>query len=172
MPEAARPDQPFLVVARIVSTQGNKGEVKAELVTDFPERFASTPAVYVGDEHRRFEMEGYRLQGRVVILKLRGVDSMDEAQKLRGALVQVPEEDAVKLPAGHYFWHQIVGLKVMTIQGEDMGTVDDILPTGSNDVYVIHGPRGELLVPAIKDVVKAIDLEKGVMTVELLPWLD
>lgn len=172
MPEARRPERSFLVVARIVSPQGNRGEVKAELVTDFPERFASTSALYLGDEHQRYEVEGYRLLDRVVVLKLRGVESIDQAQQLKGALVEVPEEESVELPSGHYFWHQIIGLRVVTGEGEELGTVDDILETGSNDVYVVHNGGEELLIPAIKDAVRSIDLEKGVMTVRLLPWLD
>jgi 16S rRNA processing protein RimM len=172
MPEASGSDPKYLVIARIVSPQGNKGEVKTEVVTDFPERFASTPAVYLGEEYRRYELDGYRLQGRVAVLKLRDVESMEQAERLRGDLVHVPEEEAVELPTGHYFWHQIMGLRVVTVEGETIGTVDDILETGSNDVYVVHGPGGEQLIPAIKDVVKGIDLEKGIVTVQLLPWLD
>ncbi len=172
MPEANGPGRPFLVVARIVSPQGNRGEVKAEMVTDFPERFASTAAVYVGDEHRRYEVESHRVLDRVVVLKLRGVESIEQAERLRGALVEVPEEDSVELPSGHYFWHQIIGLRVVTGEGEELGTVDDILETGNNDVYVVHLRGEELLIPAIKDVVRSIDLETGVMTVHLLPWMD
>lgn len=172
MSNAREPDRPYLVVARIVSPQGNRGEVKAELVTDFPERFASTSAVYLGSDHRRYEVESYRLLDRAVVLKLRGVEGIDQAQQLRGALVEIPEGESVELPSGHYFWHQIIGLRVINVEGEELGTVDDILQTGSNDVYVVHSRREELLIPAIKDVVRTIDLEKGVMTVQLLPWLD
>jgi 16S rRNA processing protein RimM len=162
----------FLVIARISSPQGNRGEVKAELVTAFPERFASTTVVHVGPERRRYELEGHRLMDGAVVLKLRGVDSIDLAESLRGQLVEVPEEEAVELPAGHYFWHQIIGLQAVTPHGEALGKVEDILETGSNDVYVVRGPSGELLVPAIKDVVKSIDLEKGTLTVELMPGLE
>lgn len=166
------PDRRYLVIARIVSPQGNRGEVKAEVVTDFPERFASTSAVYLGEEHGRYEVEGYRVLDRIVVLKLRGVENIDLAEQLRGMLVEVPEEESVDLPSGHYFWHQIIGLRVVTLEGEELGTVDDILETGSNDVYVVHAGREELLIPAIKDVVRSIDLEGGVMTVQLLPWMD
>ncbi len=162
----------YLVVARIVSPQGNRGEVKAEIVTDFPERFASTPAVYLGPEHLRFEVEGYRFLEDAVVLKLKGIDSIDQAERLRGKLVEVPEEEAVKLPEDHFFWHQILGLQVVTSQGETLGKVDEILETGSNDVYVVHGPRGEMLIPAIKQVVKSVDLARGTITVELMPGLE
>ena len=162
----------YLVIARIVSPQGNKGEVKAEVVTDFPERFDTTSAVFVGPEHRRYEVERARLLDGSVVLKLRGVDSIDQAERLRGQLVEVPEEEAVSLPPDHYFWHQILGLRVVTPQGEYLGTVDEILQTGSNDVYVVHGPRGELLIPAIRQVVKSVDLARGTLTVEPMPDFD
>lgn len=161
----------YLVVARIVSPQGNKGEVKAEVITAFPERFASTREVYVGPEHQHYEVERYRFIDNVVVLKLRGIDTIDQAEQLRGKMVEVPEEEAVRLPPGHYFWHQIVGLEVVTVQGEPLGIIDEILETGSNDVYVVHGPRGELLIPAIKQVVKSVDLQRGTVTVDLLPGL-
>jgi 16S rRNA processing protein RimM len=162
----------FLVIARIISSQGNKGEVKADVVTGFPERFASTAAVYVGPERRRYELEEHRFMDGAVVLKLRGIDSIHLAESLRGQLVEIPEEEAVELPEGHYFWHQILGLRVVSSQGETLGKVEDILETGSNDVYVVRGPRGELLIPAIKDVVKSIDLSGSVLTVELMPGLE
>ena len=162
----------YLVVARIVSSQGNRGEVKAEVLTGYPDRFASTTDVFLGPEHRRYELERFRFQDRAVVLKLRGVETMEDAAKLRDALVEVPEEDAVKLPPNHYFWHQIVGLQAVTAEGAVLGKIDEILETGSNDVYVVHGPEGELLIPAIEQVVKAIDLNSGTMTVELMPELD
>ncbi|HEX2986889.1 MAG TPA: ribosome maturation factor RimM [Chloroflexota bacterium] len=165
-------DGSYLVIARIVSPQGNRGEVKAEIVTDYPDRFASTVAVYLGLEHRRYELERFRFQDGAVVLKLRGVDTIGDAAKLRGTLVEVPEEDAVSLPPDSYFWHQIIGLKVVTVEGDQLGKIDEILETGANDVYVIHGPKGELLIPAIKQVVKEVKLDSGTMTVELMPELE
>jgi 16S rRNA processing protein RimM len=162
----------YLVVARIVSPQGIRGEVKAEIVTHYPDRFASTKAVYLGLEHRRYELEGFRFQDGAVVLKLRGVDTMDDAAKLRDALVEVPEEEAVKLPPDSFFWHQIIGLQVFTVDGELLGKIDEILETGSNDVYVVHGPKGELLIPAIKQVVKEVKPDSGMVIVELMPDFD
>ncbi|MHB0870055.1 MAG: ribosome maturation factor RimM [Chloroflexota bacterium] len=159
----------YIVIARVVSPQGNKGEVKAEVITDFPERFASTSAVYLGPDHQRIEVEGHHFLKDALVLKLKGIDSIEQAERLRGKLVEVPEEEAVKLPEDHYFWHQILGLRVVTLDGELLGKVDDILETGSNDVYLVHGPRGELLIPAIKQVVKSVDLSGGTITVELMP---
>jgi 16S rRNA processing protein RimM len=84
----------------------------------------------------------------------------------------VSESEAWKLPRGRFYWHQIVGLRVVTVDGRALGTVKEILETGANDVYLVETDRGELLLPAIKDVVKEIAPERGVMVVELLPGMD
>jgi 16S rRNA processing protein RimM len=107
-----------------------------------------------------------------VVLSLEGVEDRDAADALRGWLVQVPEQEAWKLPKGQYYWHQIVGLDVVTTDGRKLGTVAEILETGANDVYIIKREDGELLLPAIKDVVKKISPERGEMVVELLPGME
>lgn len=172
MPQSKNANLTFLVIARVASPQGNKGELKAELVTDFPERFASTPAVFLGDERRRYRVESYRLMNWAVVLKLEGIDTISEAEKHRGSLIEIPREEAVALPDGHYYWHQILGLKVVTTEGEEIGTVGDILQTGSNDVYVVSGSRGEQLIPAIKETIKSIDLATGLITIEPMEWTE
>jgi 16S rRNA processing protein RimM len=106
-----------------------------------------------------------------VILQLDGVADRDAAEQLRGWLVQVPKTEAWKLPRGRYYWHQIVGLRVLTTDGEEIGTVAEILETGANDVYVVKGDGGERLIPAIKQVVTEIAPERGEMVVELLPGM-
>ena len=125
----------------------------------------------VGDSDELRCVERQRLHGDRVILKLAGIDDRTAAEAMRGALVRVPIEQAVELPPGSYFWHEIVGLRVQDTRGRALGTVAEVLATGSNDVYVVRSAEGELLLPAIKDVVRAIDREHGVMTVELIPGL-
>jgi 16S rRNA processing protein RimM len=90
---------------------------------------------------------------------------------LRGQLVQIAREEAVPLQAGQFYEHQIVGLSVVTADGHALGQVVEVLATGANDVYVVLGPRGEILLPARAEVVRAIDLDAGTMTVVLLPGL-
>lgn len=172
--QSAAPTSPnagFLEVARIVAPHGLRGEVRALLITDFPERFAATERLYIGPKRVPYEVEAARLHRGMVILKLRGVDTVAQAESLRGALVAVPEREAVALPEGSYFWHQIIGLEVVTVEGERLGTVEEILPTGSNDVYVVRQAGREVLLPAIAQVVKSIDLEKRRILVELMPGL-
>jgi 16S rRNA processing protein RimM len=157
-----------VAIARVLAPHGIRGELKCAVLTDFPRRFASTERVYLGPQRQPFAVARSRLQGHFVLLKLEGLDSRDDADRWRNAIVQVPRAERVRLPRGHYFWEDIIGLEVRDEDGTRLGCVRDILQTGANDVYVVDTDGGELLVPAIKDVVKRIDPAKGEMTVHLL----
>ena len=161
----------FLAVARVVAAHGIRGEVRCEIITDFPERLQRTQRLYRSEAYLPVELEKARLEKQGAILKLANVESRSEAEALRGQVLYVEEADAVRLPGGSYFWHQIIGLRVRSDAGEDLGEIADIMQTGSNDVYVIRKNGGELLLPAIKDVVQDIDLAAGVMTVHLIEGL-
>ncbi len=164
----------YLAVARVVAAHGIRGEVRCSLLTDFPERFKKGLRLYVGDERTPHEVERARVDRKGVVLKLTAVDQRSDAEALRGALLCVTETDAVRLPRGSYFWHEIIGLRVRTTDGRYLGKVAEIMETGSADVYVVRPDppaRGELLLPAIKDVVRAIDLGQGEMTVTLIEGL-
>lgn len=165
-------DRPaYLAVARVVAPWGSRGEVKVEVLTDFPERFAWTRQLYLG-EGRPVALEGYRMQGdRFAILKLAGCDDRRAASALRGQLLQVPVEEAAPLAEGEYYFYQILGLEVWTTGGEHLGRVGEILSTGSNDVYLVRGERGEILLPAIAQVIRRIDLEEGRLIIEPMPGL-
>ncbi len=168
----------FLVVARIVRAHGTRGDLACEIVTEFPQRFRGTRELFLSrpnGERRRYAVERARLVQRgaaaQVVLKLEGVDDRDAADALRGALVEVPQADAWKLPRGRFYQHQIVGLRVRDRGGAELGRVTEVLETGANDVYVVRTERGELLLPAVKHVVKEIAPARGEMVVELLPGL-
>ena len=149
------------------------GELKIEILTDFPERFASLRTVYLGDDAKPFSVERARLHGsKAALLKLKGIDSTQAAEKLRNLLVQVPMDEAVPLPEGKFYLYQLIGLKVKTTAGEPLGEVVDVLDTaGANDVYVVHDGAREILIPAIEPVVKQVDLERGEMIVERMEGL-
>jgi 16S rRNA processing protein RimM len=166
------PPSGYLAVARVLSPHGVRGEVRCQLLTDFPERFARTPDLFAESGQRHLSVERSRLQRDSVILKFAGFETRSDAQALVGQVLLVPDSEAVRLPADTYFWHQIVGLKVQTVAGEDLGTVAEILRTGANDVYVVRGakPR-EVLIPAVADVVREIDLERGVIVIEPMEGL-
>jgi len=161
----------YLAVARVVAAHGIRGEVRCELITDFPDRLKRTPLLYRGETHLPVDVERARVEKNGAILKLSGVETRTDAEALRGQMLYVAAADAVPLPGDSYFWHQIIGLNVRSDAGEDLGEVADIMQTGSNDVYVVRRDGGEILLPAIKDVVQDIDLAAGVITVHLIEGL-
>jgi 16S rRNA processing protein RimM len=113
--------------------------------------------VYIGENHKPYRLKSSRLHTGVLLISVEGCEDRDEADALRGELVSVPMADAVRLKAGEYYHHQIVGLKVVTDMGEDLGSVTEIIQTGANDVYVVKSQTGEVLLPAIKSVILKID---------------
>jgi 16S rRNA processing protein RimM len=155
----------------VLGAHGIRGELKCRIVTDFPaRRFRRGNTVVIdGATHT---IGSARVQNMTVLLKLEDLADRDAAETYRGKEIQIKVEDAVALPRGQYFWHQVIGLHVEdATTHEPLGEVTDILETGANDVYVVHGGRGEILVPAIKDVVKEIDPASGRMLIEPLPGL-
>ncbi len=171
----------YVIIAEISSTFGLRGVVKANILTDFPERFDRLTEVFLAppgaplDAPRtRYEVMSARVQNeKQVQLRFVGVTKIEQAELLRGFTVAVPIAEAVELPEGEYFIFQIIGLEVYTTTGENLGRVVNVESQASNDLYVVRNPasRKDLLLPAIKDVVKKIDLEAGRITVELLDGL-
>jgi 16S rRNA processing protein RimM len=162
----------FLVIGEILRPWGYRGEVKIKLVTDFPTRLTKLKTVYLGPDARGFHVERARLLSGFAVMKLAGLDSPEAVDKLRGQLLQVAIEQAAPLRQGQYFHHQIIGLHVWTTEGKELGSVEEILETGANDVYVVRRSDGsEVLLPAIRDVVQEIDLENKRLVVQLIPGL-
>lgn len=161
----------LLAIARIVAPHGIRGEIRATLLTDFPGRFKHTTEVWLGNPPTPARVRRARLSGRQVVLQLEGVETRDQAEALRRQLVQVPESQAVSLPEGEYFWHQIIGLEVRDRIDVCLGRVAEVIETGSNHVYVIRGEHGEWLLPATREVIEKIDLDSGVIRVQLLPGM-
>ncbi|MBM4466036.1 MAG: 16S rRNA processing protein RimM [Chloroflexi bacterium] len=161
----------YLVIGRVTRPWGTRGEVKVEIMTDFPDRFSLLRKVHLGPEAMAFALESFRLHKGAALLKLEGCHDWAAAEKLRGQLVQIPIEEAVPLEEDEYYQHQIVGLAVWTVGGEYLGTVDEVISTGSNDVYVVRDEGREVLIPAIEDVVLEIDLSQRRLVVELMEGL-
>lgn len=160
-------------IGKILAPHGVKGEVKVLPLTDFPERFSQRDRVWVDRKSTFLEIEGVRQQNRFLLIKLAGINDRDEAENLKNALIQVPEEEVVPLPSGHYYHFQIVGLKVYDIRGNFLGVINDILETGANDIYLVPRPdKKDLLIPALKTVVLEINPASGRMTVEIPAGLD
>lgn len=160
-----------LIIGKIVSAVGLRGEVRVTVDTDFPERFEALNTVLVGDDLVPMTVERGRLQDRTAVLKFKGVDDRTAAEGLRGRLIQIPIEEAAPLPEGVWYWHQLLGLDVWTAAGEHVGTLHEIIETGGNDVYVVKRDGREFLIPAIESVIQSVDLDARRMTIEPLPGM-
>lgn len=162
-------DSQFIAIGRVVAPWGVRGEMKVEVMTDFPDRFSPQEEVYI--EGCPMTIEKSRWHKGKVILKLATIDSVEAAQGLRGRFLEVTQAKLRPLPEDQYYRFQLLGLDVLTTEGELLGQIARILPTGSNDVYVVPTKDGELLIPAIDDVVKSVDLGKGYMVIEIIEGL-
>jgi len=150
---------------------GLGGELRVDLLTDYPEQLVRLRTVYLGPEAQPWKVEGVRLHKGGALFKLSGCNDRNAADALRGALVQIAREDAVPLEEGEYYEHQIVGMTVVEQDGTLLGKVSEIISTGANDVYVVVGPEGELLLPAIESVILEIDLDADRMVVHMMEGL-
>ena len=163
----ARGQLTHLVVGRVVGPRGLHGELKVEIESDDPARFHALRKVYLGDDLTPFAVDRARLFKGRALLQLAGIADRNTAELWRGAYVYVEIADALPLGEDEYYFHEVEGLAVVTENGTVLGRVTDILPTGANDVYVVNGPDGELLLPAIKEVVIEVDTVAGTMLVRL-----
>ena len=161
----------WLVIGKIVAAFGTKGEMRVMSQTDFPARFNAGSRLFVEREEPAFTIEHCRWQKGQAILKLTGVDDRERAEDLHGRYLQVPGSELAELEQDQYYLFQIMGLRVVTDEGRELGTVSDVLETGANDVYVVPTGQGELLLPAIGEVIKDVDLTAGKLVVHLLPGL-
>jgi 16S rRNA processing protein RimM len=168
-----RPELCYLAVGKVIRAHGLRGEVSVAVLTEFPERFDTTEWVYLGNEFEAtpYRLESYRWHQQNVLLTLAGVNNRTQAEALQGQFVQVPLGEAVSLPEGSYYLYQIVGLEVKTTEGQLLGIITDVIETGANDVYVVKNDDRELLLPAIPDVIKSIDIAAGLMIVQLIEGL-
>jgi 16S rRNA processing protein RimM len=162
----------WIIIGRVRAPHGVRGELRVDILTDFPERFNSIKRVYIGEEHAAFAMKGVRFTPKGALLRLNGVETRESAARLSRSYIALPEAEIPPLQAGSFHHHQIVGLEVYASDGSFLGCVADILVTGSNDVYIVRGAEPkEILLPATSEVVQAIDLEGRRITVRLMPGL-
>lgn len=146
----------FITVGQIINTHGIKGELKVYPLTDDLRRFRKLQKVYVEGVEK--SVVWCKLQTDKVILKIEGIDSVEEAMKYKEKYLDVSREDAVKLPEGSYFIADIIGCSVVGENGVEYGNISDVIKTGSNDVYWIREGK-ELLIPALKDIIIDMDIE-------------
>lgn len=166
--------QKYFEVGQIVNTFGVKGMLKVKPFTDDVERFEELKKVYICEKEKleEVEIEEVKYHKDMVLLKVKGIEDMNEAEKVKGLYLKIDRKNAKKLPKDTYFIADLLGLEVYSDTGELLGKVDDIFRTGANDVYVVKNENGkQLLLPGIPDVIKEIDLEKGIIIVHLLKGL-
>ena len=158
----------ILQVGVITSTHGLRGEVKVFPTTDDAARFRRLKEVILdpGEEKMLLEIQGVKFFKKFVILKLKGIDSIDEAEKYRRKSLFVTRKNAVPLRRDEYFVADLVGLKVIDDMDQELGVLTEVLQTGANDVYVFDTPRGEMLLPALKEVVLSVDAAQKRMVLD------
>lgn len=162
----------FLVIGRVLKPHGVGGEVRVELHTDLPERFTWLDIVYLGKERPRpVAVEGVRFHKSWALLKLEGYDNREEAATLRSEWLQVPEHQGIPLEEGEYFLFQVIGLDVYTDEESYIGQIREVLETKANNVFIVSGPMGEVLIPDIEEVVLEIDLEAQRMLIHPIEGL-
>lgn len=158
-----------MTVGRIVSAHGVRGGLKVHPLSDIPSRFKIGARLWLKGVPVR--ILDSRWQNKGLFLQLEGIDDRNAAEALKDEELFVPEAAPLD-EEGVFYQHDIIGMTARDLEGETLGEVVDIFSTGSNDVYVIRGERGELLLPALDDVVREIDLASKTMTVELMEGLE
>ncbi|MBA3689625.1 MAG: 16S rRNA processing protein RimM [Chloroflexi bacterium] len=146
----------------MLGAKGLAGSLRIEALTDHPERLSAGESIWIEDETASRTILEAGWGGRVPVLRLEGISDRTGAERLAGRYLEAPAE---VLPPDTYYWHQLVGLAAVDEAGTELGHVVEIFRAGENEVYRIEGSGGELLVPALRDVVRSIDLGSGRMVV-------
>ncbi len=162
-----------IVVGTVAGAFGIRGEVKVRLETDFPERLAKKGELVLEwpdgkiEKRRLVSVRIDETQYGIGFLKFEGIDDRDTASSMRGTVLRIYREQCEKLPEGHYYLHELVGLAVETTDGRKLGKISEVQQHPANDVYVV----GNIMIPALKSVVKEIDIAGGRMVINPVPGL-
>ena len=159
----------LVAVARIVRPRGLKGEVVAEILTDFPERFESLDTVTsVSPDGERSDLiiENFWFQNDRIILKFAGYDTVERGEELRNIEICVPESEAVELETGEYFDWQLEGCIVEDLKGEKIGEVRELMRTGGTEILVVAGPGKEYLIPFAESICVEVDIDKKIIRID------
>ena len=153
--------QEYLEVGQIVNTVGLKGELKVKPFVDNLNRFEELKEVYVEIRNNKevAKITKVRYQKDLVIITLEDINTIEDAQKYKGAYIKINRKNAKSLEEDTYFIADLIGLEVFKEEGEFLGKIDDVFPTGSNDVYVVKKEGKQLLLPAISQVIKEVDIQ-------------
>ncbi|HEX9035812.1 MAG TPA: ribosome maturation factor RimM [Ktedonobacterales bacterium] len=175
-PNKQSPSQPaeeWAVVGEVVGAFGIHGAIKVRPLSDFAQRFAVGATIRVGPRHERRRITSSRQQGAQFVLGIEGCETANDAERLRGQLLTIPAADLAPLAASQFYQHDIIGLRVERMNGQPLGVIVDIIPSGATDLYVVRDPATgqERFLPAIKEFIHEADLAAGVMRVTPIPGL-
>lgn len=164
--------QEHIAVGRVVRPHGVRGVLLVEAISEMIHALEPSTQLFLGEEKAPAQVEYLRTHQDRYLLAIEGCQDRKQAEAWRGQEIYLAAGEAAPLPEDTYYHWQILGLAVVSEQGEPLGEIVKILETGANDVYVVEDPEGgELLLPAIESVVREVDLEQGVVRVHLLPGL-
>ena len=167
------PPPPFLILGKVLRPHGVRGELRVQLMTDYPERIVKLKKIALGDSPTSTKIQFYSVEFMrphqdYGLLKLKNVNDRNDADLLRDLFVMVKTEDAVPLDEDEIYLYQLIGMTVKTDTDDILGTVTDVLETGANDVYIIKSDKyGEILIPVIESVVLKTDTDTNTITVKL-----
>ena len=167
-PMPARSPAPAqLIVGRVVAAHGMRGEFRMAIVTNHPQHLPKIRTLYLGEAREPFRVARLRVNphGKEAVVKLTGLDTPEDTAVRRGELVWVALAEAPPLPQGEYYHYQLIGIDVLDESGVFLGRLAEIIETGANEVYVVRGPAGELLLPVIDGVILSVDPAAGQMLV-------
>jgi 16S rRNA processing protein RimM len=160
----------LVAIARLVKTRGIRGELVADILTDFPERFEnleSVTAVSPNGERRELQIENFWFQKDRIILKFENFDLIEQSQALVNAEICIPESDAVELEEDEFYDWQLAGCAVETVGGEKIGTVQEVMRTGGTENLVVAGEKKDHLIPFAASICVEVDVENKLIRVDL-----
>ena len=161
-------EKELVPIGRVAKLHGVRGKIKVDYFGEEPSQVSHYREVWIEDRTGRltsYEILSITAQPPRLVLQLKGIQTADEALPLIGKAISVRRESLPDLPGDEYYWFEIIGMEVETDKGTRLGRVQEIIPTGSHDVYVIQGERGEILLPAVEGVIQGIDRERRIMKV-------
>jgi len=162
----------YLEVGFLRRPHGVKGEILMDIRTDFPERLKTGMTVFVGEQYQPMVIASLRPHAKGLLIRIRGAKNPEDAGLYRNTSVFVPTAGRPKLPEGEYYHHELLGLNVVTDDGDELGVLMDIIETGANDVYLVRDADGkEVLLPVIPPVILGVDLADRQIRVHLLDGL-
>lgn len=165
----------LLEIGQIVNSYGIKGFLKVVPYTDDVNRYSKLRTIYIekNGKLQEMEIEEVKYHKNLVLLKLKGIDDINDTLQFKNCYIKIDRKDAIELPEDSYFIVDLIGLEVYTDEGKFLGSLIDVFPTGSNDVYVVKNELGkQTLLPAIADVIKSVDISNKKMIVHLLEGME